>query len=314
MTRKDYIGTVISCAYNEDPYRPGYNQFDCNVATAEISNCLFMNNVQTMGSQWDWMADVSFQKTPDVEVNIVNNTFYNTCALAIPDMFRPVRIINNAFYNDPDKVPDIAGRSTNHIIITWPSTAEGRAPFIGYNNVFVGASDLRLDEDCFGANASFFGNQMFKNKSDLAKLGLADAASTDKLVPYLPIVDAQSILIDKGRESLVVNSVELIPAQDMLGMLVNNKKDIGSFEYEGLATGIGKLAVNNSLFTVKRSGEGVVIRNNGTEALSIQLFAIDGRTLHATTVVSETTIEQYKGIVIITGHNGKEVATQKVIL
>jgi hypothetical protein len=319
----DVMGTVLGFNYKENPaiYPDAYT----NLSYIEVANSLFKDNGK--GASWNYvrLADISLENSLDVEVNIINNTFYNDRAISFELLLAPFRMINNIFYNDPDRLP-VAGLANNYILVT-STPSFNREEIEGYNNVFVGnlgwdgwnGNEDLVDDPCFTSNKELYGNQIYTSKNDLSLLGLATAVSNDKEVVYLPILNASSILIDKGKASYTVDGRELIPAKDINGKGVVNTKDVGSFEY-GDETGIiGTNAASGNLFSLYRLNDGFVVKNETGDAFQLTVRTIDGRTVYSTNVSGEAVIDKAivdraHQVLIITGSNSKTTVTKKAIM
>ena len=125
-------------------------------------------------------------------MNLINNTFYKTKAVAIPFFYEtPYRIINNIFYNDKD------------FTIMSSNVCGERDPLIAYNNVFVGGLGENMDDPALNAEKEKYGNVVL-DAVELNKLGLTPRLQDDYYVPYLPITDESSILINIGLSSTSV--------------------------------------------------------------------------------------------------------------
>lgn len=81
-------------------------------------------------------------------------------------------------------------------------------------------------------------------ESSMASVGLDDKLTTPATgVPYIELLSAGSLAVDKGLNSLIVGSDEMIPESDIRGVAIyNGTKDIGAYEYNDFGSGI-----NNSL-------------------------------------------------------------------
>ncbi|MDR0413060.1 MAG: hypothetical protein LBH61_04585 [Dysgonamonadaceae bacterium] len=304
----DTHGDVISFghAYRDSGIPNGYT----NVTYFELVNCLFKDNFNA-GGQTNLRpgpAEIYFTETrDDMAVNIINNTFYKSKALAVPFYFdRPFRLVNNVFYNK------------DAYVITCSSTSEERDPFIAYNNVVIGEM-IKVDDPAFNAEKEAYGNRTFANYADI-KLATV-AKKDDSPVYYLPITDESSVLINAGLSSTAGKEgfdKEYIPATDMRGVAVQGVKDIGAFEF--ILEDVGIPAVEaKSLFSIYSANGSAVVRNNGGEALDLQIRLLDGRSIYRAKVGSELTIGKSElevpgGVLIVTVSDGKVSQTRKVIL
>jgi predicted outer membrane repeat protein len=305
--KDDTHGDVISFghAYRNSGIANGYT----NVNYFELTNCLFKDNINTAASAGlrPGPAEIYFTDTrDDLAVNIVNNTFYKSRALAIPFFYdRPFRLVNNVFYNK------------DSYVITCSNTSDERDPFIAYNNVVVGEM-IKVDDPSFNAERETYGNRIVNTYADIKLATRTETAGS--YVPYLPISDAASILVNSGLSSTAGKAgfdKEYIPATDIRGVAVSGAKDIGSFEYEG-GTGITNVPASN-LFTIGRTGDAAVVKNNTGKALRLQIRLLDGRTIYSANVAGELTISKSEleipgGVLIFSVSNGVLSESKKVIL
>jgi predicted outer membrane repeat protein len=303
----DTHGDVISFghAYRDSGIPNGYT----NVTYFELVNCLFKDNINVgvKSNLRPGPAEIYFTDTrDDMAVNIINNTFYKSQALAVPFYFdRPFRLVNNVFYNK------------DSYVITCSNESDERDPFIAWNNVVVGEM-IKVDDPSFNAQKEAYGNQIFANYADI-KLATV-AKKDDSQVYYLPINDATSVLVNSGLSSTAGKDgfdKEYIPATDMRGVAVRGAKDIGAFELI-TETGISSIGAEN-LFTIGRSGDNAIVKNNTGKALDLQIRLLDGRTIYRAQVANELTLSKSDlevpgGVLIFTVSNGKTSDSRKVIL
>ena len=306
--KDDTHGDVISLghAYRNSGITNGYT----NVTYLEVTNCLFKDNTNSAASAGlrPGPAAIYLADTRDnLEVNIINNTFYKAKALAIPFFFdTPYRLVNNVFYNNEGYV------------IKCTNTSDERDPFIAYNNVVVGEM-IKVDDPAFNTEKEAYGNQIIGAYSELK---LATVAKNDNsYVPYLPITDASSLLINSGLSSTAGKAgfdKEYIPTTDIRGVAVSGAKDIGSFEFP--STDNGLQGVNaESLFSIYRNGDLAVVKNHTGKLLNLKIYLVDGRCIYSAGVAGEMNIHRSElevpgGLLIIAVNNGQVSASKKVIL
>ena len=310
ISKADAKGDIIGFhyAYRGSEYTPLYS----NVNYFELTNCVFKDNEPGVSpSVRPAASDIYINNVrEDFEMNLINNTFYKTKAVAIPFFYEtPYRIINNIFYNDKD------------FTIMSSNICGERDPLIAYNNVFVGGLGENMDDPALNAEKEKYGNVVL-DAVELNKLGLTPRLQDDNYVPYLPITDESSILINKGLYSTSVMEgfdKELIPATDIRGLATVDGKDIGSFEY-GSTSGIaGITADKQASFVIYRNGDEAIVRNLTDQTLNLSIVLLDGRTIYNAALKDELTINKSEleipnGVLIFTVNNGNRFESQKVIL
>ena len=63
-------------------------------------------------------------------------------------------------------------------------------------------------------------------------------------IPYLPIIDKESVAIDKGLDQYFIGSDNVIPENDVRGIdMVGSHKDLGAYEYNGEMLGVEKAEI-----------------------------------------------------------------------
>ena len=284
-----------------------------NVNYFELTNCVFKDNTPGESpSVRPASSDIYINNMrDDFEMNLVNNTFYNTKAIAIPFFYEtPYRIINNVFYNRED------------FTIMSSNICYERDPLVAYNNVFVGEFGKNMDDPSLNDEKEAYGNVVL-TADQINQLGITPRWSEDdNYVPYLPISEETSILINKGLSSTTGMEgfgKELIPATDIRGKATVDGKDVGSFEY-GASSGIAGVTVDNQpSFVIYRNGDAAVVRNLTDETLNLSVVLLDGRTIYNASLEDEITIgkselEIPNGVLIFTVNDGKHTESQKVIL
>lgn len=310
-TKGDLIGFMHY--YRNSEYTHEYS----NVTYFEMTNCLVKDNVagDPSTSVRPRPSDICVLNVrDDFEMNLVNNTFYNTKTLAFQSFFdTPWRLVNNVFYN----------KNTFNIISEHDS--DERDPLIAYNNVFVGdfAENLHIDDECLTSKRDQYGNVVIP-ASDLSALGMANRVSKDGFYAYyMPIENENSILIDAGLSStadLDDFTEELIPTTDICGTPVAGKKDVGCFEFND-GSGVKGVSANGGekLFAMEANGDGVCFTNLKGGELTLRIMLVDGRTIYSAKVVDKVTVKRSdleipNGLLIINATAGNVNQTLKTIL
>ncbi len=314
ISQNDTNGDLIAFMhfYRGSEYTHKYS----NVTYFELTNCLFKDNVagSPSTSVRPRPSDICTSNVrDDFEMNLVNNTFFNSKVLAFQAIFdTPWRLVNNVFYNKED-----------FTIISEYATDE-RDPLIAYNNTFVGDFDanLHIDDECLTTKRDEYGNIILPATS-LSELGLAKRVTNEgSYVKYLPITDANSILIDKGLSTTADNddfTAELISATDITGKATVGSKDIGCFEYGEPASINGVISDSKKLFSLESGAGSVVLNNNSDKALTLSITLVDGRTVYSAKVTDSVTItpaelEIPNGLLIISATDGQMSETVKTVL
>jgi predicted outer membrane repeat protein len=317
-TKGDVIGLIHAYRVSEDPRGLGNPSYS-NVNYLEITNCLFKDNIGVggQGTTIKYASDIYLTDSrKNIEVNLVNNTFYNSRTLSIPFFYNAIRLINNVFYKKTE-----TDESKNYIMASFYSSEE-REPIVAYNNVFLGLLGklgANIDDPALTTEKETYKNQII---TELSQLGLANYQSDDKHVYYLPVTNAASVLIDNGissTEGLDGFETNLVPAGDILGnTIAGSAKDIGAFEY-GETTGIAKLQNTQGLFSIGRSGDNAVVKNLSGKTVNLQIRLLDGRTIYSSPVTGELIINRSElqipnGVLIFSVNNGIASESKKVIL
>lgn len=309
-TNGDLIGFMHF--YRGSEYTHKYS----NVTYFELANCLFKDN--TAGSPSTSVrprpSDICTSNVrDDFEMNLVNNTFFNSKVLAFQAIFdTPWRLVNNVFYN----------KETFSIISEYAT--DERDPLIAYNNVFVGdfSNNLHIDDPCLTNERDLYSNVILP-ASSLADLGLAKRVSDEgSYAKYLAITDPNSILIDNGMNSSADNedfTSELIPATDITGKATIGTKDIGCFEYGEAASVKDVTGEARKLFGFEHVAGGVMLNNYSDKALNLHIMLVDGRTIYSANVkdkvfISPSDLEIPNGLLIMTADNGTTRQTVKTVL
>lgn len=314
-TKGDLIGFLQYCRGSE------YTHEYSNVTYFEMSNCLVKGNIAGSPS-----ANVRPRGTDiyiggvrdDMEINLINNTFYNTKVLAFRSFFDvPYRLINNVFYKK------VEGDERNDFAILSENDSEDRDELIAYNNCFVCdfSKNLHIDDACFTSKRDECGN-IILDADQSAQLGFDKRTSTDgSYAEYLPITNASSVLIDKGLDSTEGKDGcdgELIPATDITGKKPVGRKDIGCFEY-GEGDGVAAAEVADNIFALATNGTSVRVSNLGGQNMHLTVTLIDGRTIYTADSDSDITIARDElsmpsGILIFTATAAGHTQTVKTVI
>lgn len=317
-SRNDTSGDIIAFMhfYRGSEYTHKYS----NVTYFELSNCLFKDNLagEPSTSVRPRPSDICVANVRDeFEMNLVNNTFYNTKVLAFQSFFdTPWRLVNNLLYNK------------NTFTVISENDSEDRDPLIAYNNVFVGdfAENLHIDDPCLTTDKEEYGNLILP-ASEMSALSLSNRLTSEgSYASYLPITDANSILVDNGLSStadLDDFTDELIPSADICGTPTVGKKDIGCYEFPSGDSGLQSIdaagAPTDALFNIDVDGNDAVVTNLSGSALTLRVMLVDGRTIFSSTFTDKVTLtksglEVPNGLLIITATDGKTSQAVKTVL
>jgi hypothetical protein len=172
--------------------------------------------------------------TAHTETVLANNTFYgnHTGVLYAESKYYDLKLVNNVI------VGTLAG--TDFGINTGVQTTAERTPIVAKSNVIIAKTALgaNVDEDLS------IGNTLTSNatQANIDNLYLASTLTTPETgVPYLPITDPASPLIDKGLDSytgVIVPSKDITGANRGDGNRTGNGYDIGAYEYFATAAPI----------------------------------------------------------------------------
>ncbi|MDR1336861.1 MAG: hypothetical protein LBK22_08540 [Tannerella sp.] len=201
---------------------------------AEVVNCTFLENVST-NTHAQRQGALSIYGNQEGKVYVVNNTLYNNTPVAIRynkpfdiDRYYDVYMVNNVLAGAYGLV---SNRNT-----TGGGTYPRRA-IEGYNNVVCGTEAIitNINDPCFSANLSACGNVL---SPTLNNLYMAASLTHDgSPVPFLPLADSRSMLIDAGVNGKTLGGADKVPSTDARGYLRTGTKDIGAYEY-GATSGI----------------------------------------------------------------------------
>jgi len=289
-----------------------------NVNYLEVSNCTFINNklkevwpesvISAEGSQDQAVESAVL----DLEVNIVNNTFYNNNAFAGELTLRPVRFINNIMIGG---TPLAFARTVE----------EGRLPVTAYSNIICGTNTKKeplgnVSEPCLTTDKATFGNVVGKVADyPLENLGLATALDKEQnFVPFLPVLSGESPLVNTGKETFEVNGKNIIPDRDIRGAAIEGQKDIGAYEY--LTPNSIESPKNNdqtSWFAVYQEAGSVRIQNKSGKNGTIGFYSITGQKVYEKILDNELIINTSgwaPGIYVIRGNNGVQAGMFKRII
>lgn len=315
-SKNDTSGDLIAFMhfYRGSEYTHKYS----NVTYFEMTNCLVKDNIagEPSTSVRPRPSDICVANVRDeFEMNLVNNTFYNTKTLAFQSFFdTPWRLVNNVFYNK------------NSFTIISEHDSDERDPLIAWNNVFVGdfAENLHIDDECLTSNREKYGNVVIP-ASDLSALALAKRLTNEgSYASYLPIEDASSILVNAGLSSTADMddfTSELIPETDICGTKTAGKKDIGCYEYPA-SDGLNEVAsagTSDKVFAVETTAEGVCFTNLKGGEMTLNILLVDGRTIYSAKVADKVTVKRSdlsipNGLLIISATAGNATQSLKTVL
>jgi len=133
-------------------------------------------------------------------------------------------------------------------------------------------------------------------------------------IPYMELIDEYGLAVDGGINSVSFNGANIIPAVDIRGAEKVGVKDIGSFEYGGVAPGVGIKENSVAKVAYAYPSPFTDVINLSSEAASVKIYNVTGICcLSAQNVSSVDASALASGIYIvkIVDKTGKTV-TQKV--
>lgn len=320
VSKQSTRGDIISFHY---AYRNGPHPFlYSNVTYFELVNSLFKDNEGGI-----MPSDVSPRPCDiytngvrdDFEMNLVNNTFYKTKALAFTNFWdSPRRLINNVFYNK--------GENGFTLISSYESADGERDPLIAYNNAFVcdWAENKNIDEPALNEDAAEYGNIRL-GANEISALGISARTTTDDPDSYayfIAITDPDSPLIDAGlASSLTIPgcTAELVPGADIRGVKASGTRDIGCFEYASAASIESAVAGNSGLIAIERGADAAMFTSVSGEPVEVAVYLIDGRKIFSGTCAPTLTVRRDQlsvpnGILIIKATDGTATQSAKTLL
>lgn len=274
------------------------------VGLLEVKNCTFLENTIHNGA-YEGIIDLTNAEL--AHTYIINNTFYNNLgAISIPFIPGDITFINNVVYADKTTILssiDLADRT-----------------FYAYNNVLIGGErgvNEKMTEPSLNEEKAAYNNMVETTTTyQLANLGLATTFSNDAVVPYLAVT-ASSPLVNKGmNDSSDILGVNVIPATDVRGTAIKGgTKDIGAYEAPG-PDNITNNAMNNTIYELNYTADGVIVKNLSDKGLSLQIVGIDGTQIYKANINGEVSINKNglnKGINIFILSDGTNVIAEKVL-
>ncbi|MDR1585703.1 MAG: hypothetical protein LBS07_05995, partial [Prevotellaceae bacterium] len=207
-----------------------------------VVNCAFFNNITnfTATDRTNAAVHLALNNVP-ITAYIVNNTFSlydddnamyerRSSTLAV-DGDHEVYLINNV-----SALPLGVFFST--------AVAERTKPLKASNNTFYCRSVVNANitagfdtEFVNGVNNNVltsFASVAALKEATAANLKIATAFSTGNFVPYLPVLDKTSLLVNTGTPSYKINDVEFVPQKDIRGFK-RVKTDRGAYEVSSYA-------------------------------------------------------------------------------
>lgn len=276
----------------------------CNMGKVEVSNCTFLEN--TSPTPYQAVIDVS---DGDCDVLLTNNTFYNNSDGAFRLLLSKAYLANNVI---------VGGKQG---ILSEAKVADGRPEMVATNNVVIGVEggiNGGIDDACF-TSAKTANNNVVSTIAayPVAAVGLATSLSTDKFVPYLAITSASSSLVDAGTDdnSATFGTNSVLP-YDIRGLLTNNKKDIGAYEYNGI-TGLSKIDYNSENYKMSQKGDVFCVQHLQNKPFSLNIVNMVGKTIYSSSVNSSIELSKGKmgdGVFILILNDGERTATKKIVL
>ncbi|HEY6914397.1 MAG TPA: T9SS type A sorting domain-containing protein, partial [Paludibacter sp.] len=274
-----------------------------NTGKIDVTNCTFSENSSV--TTYQAAIDVS---DGDCDVYLVNNTFYKNSECAFRLMSNKAFLANNV----------IVGARQG--IMTDYKVADGRTPMVAMNNIVVGTEggiNGGIDDACFTSAAATNNNTISTTAAyPLTKTALASSLSTDNFVPYLPITSTSSTLIDAGTDNVLAQfGANYVLTTDTRGLLANNKKDIGAYEYLAL-TGISFPTYVSENYQVSLSENTLTVKNRSEKSFTLTVVNVAGKTVCSTRVASSVELDKSrfgKGVFILLLTDGTETGSRKVV-
>jgi hypothetical protein len=315
-----------------------------------ISNSTFESNfAATKGGAISLLSNLAGSGAPNSNLSITNCVFYKNTAAAAANQggachllttatetnaLFDLRIVNSTFYHNGKK-DDSTQKNTiqldgnrysgmilvNNIMIPVTGAtlgftldvnrADGGALFTGKNNLIESISGNVSSED-FTTGAGTSNNLLGDYENDIKlKTSLTTPSVSTYQVPYLELEDG-SIAIDEGINNY--GTPDIVPDSDIRGkMVINGLKDIGSFEYEGLTSGIIRNFGGKSKFSCNVTDNEILFSEIITD---IGIFDISGCKIiekHNVNANNLTINELSDGIYVVKVLTGNGSHVQKII-
>lgn len=327
-------GSAIAIAYQGT----GTQFYDGKLDNVYIRNCTFLNNtrskhtVSTGGSAVIHLAGTLRANTYP-NTYLTNNTFlfykedYNSdyseeTALRIGHVNYEVHLVNNVVAGFPYGIIAVADR-------VQPITAYNNTISVFEQGATVTDADLQAGNPnnnivtTYQAYSAGTIATLAAHITDDLKLGTSLAAGAGITVPYLPITDLSSPLVNSGLNSYLIGTTEQVPATDVLGVVrasgaanTGSAVDRGAFEFVDLSTSVSDRKVEDLAVVLQQTGF-LTIRNISDNDLSLRIIQVDGRQVYAAPVKGELKIsksELPKGVLIFVFNDGLSSAATKILL
>ncbi|MDP4240017.1 MAG: T9SS type A sorting domain-containing protein [Bacteroidota bacterium] len=275
-----------------------------NMGKVEVNNCTFIENTSPTTNQA--VIDVS---DGDCDVYLVNNTFYKNSDCAFRLMLSHAYLANNVI---------VAGKQG---IMSEAKVADGRPEMIAINNIVVGTEggiNGSIDDACFTTAASSNNNIVSTTAAyPLANVGLATSLSTDRFVPYLPIISGSSALINAGTDDTSAKfGSNYVLNYDITHLGKNSTRDIGAFEYGGIHDGLSFQKYISDDFSISQSGDILKVKSNTEKSFTLNLVDLSGKVVYSSKATSIMNINKKsfeQGVYILMLNNGAQVSSKKVL-
>lgn len=274
-----------------------------NMSKLDVTNCTFLENSSV--TTYQAAIDVS---DGDCDVYLVNNTFYKNSECAFRLMSNKSYLANNVI---------VGGRQG---IMTDYKVADGRTTMVAMNNIVVGTEggiNGGIDDACFTSAASTNNNIVSTAAAyPLSKIALATSLSTDNFVPYLPITSTSSTLIDAGTDNVLAQfGANYVLTTDTRGLLLNNIKDIGAYEYLAL-TGISFPTYVSDNYQFSQSGSTIKVKNISDKSFTLNVVNVNGKIVYSTQVSGSVELSENefgRGVFIFMFNDGASISSKKVL-
>ena len=302
-------GTSRGAAVGIYDQSTGGGKYSPSIGRLEIVNSTFFENTILDGA---YEAVIDLTNGDELDVFLVNNTFHNNLgAISIPFILGEITFINNVVY---------ANKTT-----LLSSVNAGDRVFHAYNNILIGGErgvNEKMTEPSLNDEKSTYNNIVETTLTyPLSNLGLASSLSTDLAVPYLPILESGSPLVNAGMDDTsAITGTNLVLPTDIRGYANNGRKDIGAYEYGAKPDPVG-IAANwsdaSKFYEIAYTQEGIVVKNVSDKKLTLRVVGIDGKQIYSAGFENELSLskgELQKGIVVFILTNGVNTQAEKVFL
>lgn len=282
-----------------------------NMGKVEVINSVFFENTSN-ASISAYQAAIDVSSGEYCKVVLVNNTFYKNTDGALRLMYNTAYLANNVI---------VGGKQG---ILSDISVVEGRPEITAVNNIIVGTEggiNSSIDEACLTTAAAANNNIVNTIAAyPLSTIGLATSLTTaDNFVPYLEITSSSSTLINAGVEStLAAFGTNYVLPTDIRGFYVKGTKDIGAYEYDGIApdpNAINSPEYISENYRITRSDNTISIIHLSDKSFSVKVVDMIGKVVYSTQANSSVEVLKNtigNGIFIIVLNDGN-ISSKKVL-